>query len=65
MLVFVIRQLAGLSVLHQNILKSIKKRFREGFKKKSWNFPIGGGGGPKIKKNSNFSKNSAFLLRMP
>ena len=34
--------------------------------KKSWNFPIGGGGGgPKIKKNSNFSKNSAILLRMP
>ena len=35
---------------------------REGFKK-SWNFPMGGGGG--LKKKSNFFKNSAILLRMP
>ena len=38
---------------------------REGFKKKKLEFSNRGGGGPKIKKNSNFSKNSAILLRMP
>ena len=36
--------------------------FREGFKKKSWNFPIGGGGGPKIKKNPTFPKTVPFYL---
>ena len=39
-------------------------QLREGFKKKVGIFQRGGGGGGP-EKNSNFSKNSAILLRMP
>ena len=48
------------------LLLQIFDRLGKGSKKKSWNFPIGGGeGGPKIKKNFQLFKNSAILLRMP